>query len=1317
MWNFESESMLTEIKRQLMEAEMTNTKYEERKTREIRIPNFKLGISISRCFRGQTGISTVAALLLLLLPLSSALGQSGREYRRTAVHNGNQVRTVFGNWGVIGQPSSGGPRGAWRNDNNGYLGDVSPFFGAEVKWKGITFHSVATSPVSRPTQLSDEDPATGKQWTLEPVGGYINPNQQKVAMSTDRNSWPLSWPDKLSDPNDPGWKGSWNGYFGKRINADQESYFVMDDNNDQRFNLPKNNVLQLDFRPDARDLTRNGMALEVRVRGMQWSQFLAKDNIFWLYEITNKGTTNYDKVVFGMLVGTYVGVTGTDDRPAEYDDDWSFYDVRTNITYTGDYPRSNSRNPLWVGPVGMVGYAFLESPGNPFDGIDNDGDADSVALALSAPYFNEARFDSTVLQRGARIVLVKDDFTRQTYTLPNADTVTVTTRGKSTLVRPGMTKVAEGNILRDALGNEYVNPNAYDGVDNDFDGIIDENYYLHYRQRKVTRTVPPVKLIDTVRAVRFIDYVNGFGLSSFSMIDERRNDAVDNNRDWSRDFDDVGRDGIPGTGDFGEGDGSPTSGYTLSGFDTGLPGEPHIDKTDVRESDQIGLTSFYYFTPAGQVRMGDDEALWQNIAPGFFDVPTSIVNNRPERGEDGDFIYGSGYFPLLAGSTERFSLALVYGGGKGGSRDDDIADLLKNKQTVQKIYDANYQFPQPPDKPTLVAIPGDREVTLYWDRKAEATIDPVLRTKDFEGYKIYRSTDPDFSDIFTITDATGSPQGYRPLAQFDIKNDISGYFRGNQELFQASSGYSYYLGNNSGLQHTYVDRDLENGRRYYYAVVAYDRGDELVGIFPSENTKFISVLATGEILHDENTAVVEPGSKVAGYINPATGVKLTPKTKYGTGDLFYNVVDPTKINAHSYRVEFLDNLTDSLDNNSNGKIDAADSTEWTRITSSYSVRDLQLLSETFISQDTTIVTLSKKNLIASTVQVKNQQGAVIAPTAYRLDASRGVLRGATAGSLPPGTYTITYEYYPVYKSPYIFGAPGETKDSDIFDGVMIGFANKWTVTLVDTASGWVGKNAYVYNFFPFYTLFNGQLLAGYRKPCDYEIRFSDRIVDTSYADAFLGTSAIPVNFRVFNLTDSTYIKFIFGDNVGNGKLSPTDEIFFLEKGPDGKLGFTWDVFFVAKPSDKPDTVYNLTTGDKLVLKVTKPFRKGDVYEFTTQKPRVDETVAADQLPNVRVVPNPYVTASALEPPLPPGVTSGRGQRRIDFIHVPAQSKISIFTARGDHLVTLNHDSSIEDGTVSWNLKTKENLDVAYGVYFYVLESTVGKKTGKIAIIK
>ena len=73
---------------------------------------------------------------------------------------------------------------------------------------------------------------------------------------------------------------------------------------------------------------------------------------FWVYEVTNTSTVDYTNVVFGMLVGTYVGVTGNDDRPQEYDDDWSFFDVQNDITYTGDYGNSVDRNRVglvtWV---------------------------------------------------------------------------------------------------------------------------------------------------------------------------------------------------------------------------------------------------------------------------------------------------------------------------------------------------------------------------------------------------------------------------------------------------------------------------------------------------------------------------------------------------------------------------------------------------------------------------------------------------------------------------------------------------------------------------------------------------------------------------------------------------------------------------------------------------------------------------------------------------------------------------------------------------------------------------------------------------------
>jgi len=61
--------------------------------------------------------------------------------------------------------------------------------------------------------------------------------------------------------------------------------------------------------------------------------------------------------------------------------------------------------------------------------------------------------------------------------------------------------------------------------------------------------------------------------------------------------------------------------------------------------------------------------------------------------------------------------------------------------------------------------------------------------------------------------------------------------------------------------------------------------------------------------------------------------------------------------------------------------------------------------------------------------------------------------------------------------------------------------------------------------------------------------------------------------------------------------------------------------------------------------------------------------------------------------------------------------VKIFTARGDYVQTLRQDGNIEDGAVSWDLKTYENLDVSFGVYFYVVESPVGNATGKIAIIK
>jgi hypothetical protein len=937
-------------------------------------------------------------------------------------------------------------------------------------------------------------------------------------------------------------------------------------------------------------------------------------------------------------------------------------------------------------------------------------------------------------------------FTRTLATVPNRDT-TFISLGKSFLIRPGRTKLIEGNTYRPpGQAREIVNPNAFDGFDNDLDGLIDENSQLHFRQ--VRRDQNGNILFDRLNPLRYIDYITGRGLHD-ALLDEKRDDGIDNDKDWDPEFDDVGLDGAAGTGDFGEGDGVPTS-----GAGTNLPGEPHIDKTDVDESDQIGLSSFEYFAPAGNFSIRDDESLWQRLAPGFFDVPSSIQNNKPVQGEDGDFIFASSFFPLPAGQTQRFSLALVYGAGGGPQLDLD--DLLKNLDTVQKIYNSNYQFPQAPRKPVVQAFPDDGKVTLTWDGKAEDSIDPVTREKDFEGYKVYRATDPEFNDARIITNADGTLEQLKPIAQFDLVNGLSGYFQAQGELYQDLRGLSFLLGNDTGLQHSFVDENVENGRTYYYAVVAYDRGDPNADIFPKENTRVIRIVPeTGEVQTDVNTVVVTPQAKVAGYTHPAGSVPLTPINQIASGDVNYQVLDEQAIIDHVYNLEFFDTSSDGLDNNGNWNVvtddvgsdgkpgtNDADGTEgngepdlgepnldhndakelFEKLTTSYSVKDTTGVTEGVVFEDDIYVNLSKQNLVPDSEILRGPNGAVIPDTSYVLLYDSGKIKPAHAGSLAPGQYSIHYQYYPVFRSAKVDSIqrkiPSSStevrlSDTDNFDGLALSFRNTKSIAKDNSKSGFNReRQPFFFSLAPLELNLGNETIRGFRNASDYRFEFSNRIVDTS--STFLGAAPIPTNYRIYNLTDKRYIDFLLLDRDNNGMtISTFDEIVLVEPGPSQEPTPTWDMVF----SSSKDTTITFGPSDTLLIVTTKPFRRGDLFAFKPEKPAVDDQLAQAEIKNIRVVPNPYVVSSIHEPPLPPGITSGRGERRITFIHVPAGAKIHIFTARGELVRLLTHDSDIQDGAVAWNLKTYENLDIAPGVYFYVVESSVGQEKGKIAIIK
>ncbi len=102
-------------------------------------------------------------------------------------------------------------------------------------------------------------------------------------------------------------------------------------------------------------------------------------------------------------------------------------------------------------------------------------------------------------------------------------------------------------------------------------------------------------------------------------------------------------------------------------------------------------------------------------------------------------------------------------------------------------------------------------------------------------------------------------------------------------------------------------------------------------------------------------------------------------------------------------------------------------------------------------------------------------------------------------------------------------------------------------------------------------------------------------------------------------------------------------------------------------------------------------------------------VSEADLEPVRVVPNPYIIANALE----------RGSGRvIQFTRVPDQCTIRIFNAAGEPIRTIEHEGAgLAPSIARWDLLNENKQLVAPGLYFFVLETPSGaSQRGKFIIV-
>lgn len=1204
-------------------------------------------------------------------------------FRRKTDIDGNKVRTSVFNFGLTGRTGAnpGEIPYEWPiNSGKHYIALTALFVGSEVKTEAGDIKPFVTVPLGR----NDNQ---GNSMMFEPVPGYLNPNSNLIAKSDEPDTWPLVWPDKMEDEKDPGWPESWNGFFGKnKFNADQEIFFKISDDR----NFMKGNV----YIPDTTDISRGGMGILSGIRVMEWSQVLVEDVVFILYEIKNDGTKDLDKVSFALWLADLVGGDG------DSGDDTPDFDLLYDIAWSMDMDGIGN-SAFGTDRVGVAATAYLETPGNNVDRIDNDGDGEHLGEEVTEDFLigevvgnaKDDNYNGLIDENKAHLsfggrpgVSFVDGIDDNGNGEKNSPVVTlemidaaqndVAPTGQSWKRWPPnpesdpvqnkqihlihIEQNDEGKIFADGIDNNESEEYPF-GFGADTSGpritqaIIDTASLDPFKRYRVPgQNIILYDVGDEDLGMRYADGIDNDGDGAIDegidegideMIDESRDDNIDNDFDWNPLMDDVGLDGLEESTDLGERDGRPTS-----GTGTNLPGERNIDKTDVSESDQMGLTGVQY-DEAGTIPTAQDLSLW-----GYYMVPGELWQPPPEGQPPGDYdlFVNSGFFPIKAGHTERVSMAVSLG--------ENVEDARRNKDVAQKTYDEDYQFAKAPIPPRLKAVPGDNKVTLIWDDIAESSFDTYMygigsEGFDFEGYKIYKATDPEFGDAYDITDAKGNLTFYTPIAQFDKLDGIKGYHE------VAVNGVHYWQGDDTGLLHTFIDEDVINGQTYYYTVVSYDFGGDLSNqIPPTESTKRLTINSlTGAIRKGSNVAVVTPNPPAAGF-QPAKFDTLQLVQGTTSGTITYRILDPLVIkNNHRYQITFEDTLIPKKGNFYSPGYD-------TITTKSFTLSDI-----TNPSSPDTLIDKSR------TFYIKDEQ-PIIDGFQLQLDNFRGI-------------------------------SPSESKSSWSRDKV-------WRFVVDRFALG---------------------LERGTPVPADYRIIITSTkdYVSTAYHTTTLNFKKTNVNFYVekhvkltgIDSIDWEPIPFAFGDfskKNGSGTLnadnSETDWVIFLDYENGGTPSPSW-LFKLRYPSSK-ETVYTLAPqpGDTAFVIINKPFLSTDIFVFHTRAPSSNSTKIGSDMEKIKVVPNPYISAAPWEPRNM--FTSGRGPRSIHFNHLPNVCTIRIFTISGELVKTIYHKSPVTDGTAEWDLLTKENLSASYGVYVYHVEAIdpqngqmIGEHIGKFAIIK
>lgn len=467
------------------------------------------------------------------------------------------------------------------------------------------------------------------------------------------------------------------------------------------------------------------------------------------------------------------------------------------------------------------------------------------------------------------------------------------------------------------------------------------------------------------------------------------------------------------------------------------------------------------------------------------------------------------------------------------------------------------------------------------------------------------------------------------------------------------------VGEDKGLQYSYKDTTVLNGFEYWYSITAFDRGSEIIQSLESP---------IGNTLASVNTVAITPRSNATGRENVSSYdiQQLNGNSNY---DLVVEPVDKEELAGGNYEVSF-GYIPRVEEGNAKTEVTIT-------ISDSNQTKPLKYGFRFNSANNFDLINLTSGEIIRAGYNYPSG-GREVNITGHGLRVRFTDAPGATADERPEqgDLFTVTYAVNVLKNQSDLVIENRPFKMNQIqatSDGVIFSLNKPDIIKSVSRIGG--TDNLTI----------------------DFTVVAETLIQQSLYFVNVIGNgSSAGEPFIIINVTnnDSPQDTIIAADTVFNLGT-------FEFNGIQGRIQFPSNI----TPS----------AGNRFSVEVIKPVEPNikDKYSFKIKGSTIKPEVIRENINRIRVVPNPYVASSLYEPEF--GELRREPLRQIQFVNLPPECTIYIFTVDADLVKTIYHNST--NGTEVWDLRSESGREIAPGVYIYLVKAGDVEYKERFAVIK